>query len=361
MNILPKNPGKTLMEIAYIVIVFLAIYFVLPKVFMYALPFIFGYIISKIINPISDFMQEKLKLPKRLSIITVLLLIVGIMCYLIFVLFYEAVYEIQKLAYIVPAVLEGDIDLPSWMEHIKVFFFSLPESVQEFFIMVANSLKSNISSIVRPATQAVISAATKVAGVMPNIIVFVVVMILSAYFICSDRYAIREFLKNTVPKNLVRRILYVKAELVRACGGYLKAQGILMFVTFIVMLVGLSVLGVEATVLISAIVAVVDAVPILGTGTILGPWAIVSLISGKYFLALGLIIIYAISFLVRRVAEPKIVSEQIGLHPLITLIAIYVGLRAMGVFGMILGPIFAIIVINFIKAEQKYKQEIENA
>lgn len=349
------------MEIAYLVIAFLAVYFVLPKVIIYALPFILGYIISKMINPISDFMQEKLRLPKRFSIIIVLLLIVGIIGSLIFVLFYQAVYEIQRIAYMIPAILEGDIDLPSWAEHIKGFFFSLPRPIQEFCIMVADSLRSNISSIVKPATQAVISAATKVAGVMPNIIIFVVVMILSAYFICSDRHVIRQFLKNTIPKNVVRRILYVKAELVRACGGYLKAQGILMCVTFIVMLVGLSILGVEATVLISAIISIVDAVPILGTGTILGPWAIVSVISGKYFLALGLVIIYAISFLVRRVAEPKIVSEQIGLHPLITLIAIYVGLRAMGVFGMILGPIFAIIIINFIKAEQKYKEEIENA
>ena len=359
MNILPKNPGKTLIEIAYLAVVFVAIYFVLPKTLIFVLPFVFAYVISKPINRVLDSFNVKRKISKNLTIIFVLLLFVSVVCALLFVLIYQSSYEIQKIATVIPHILYGEVSLPPWAEHIKSYFISLPEPIHEFGTMVIDSVRNNLSTILRPATQAVISVASDVAGVMPDIIVFVIVMILSAYFMCSDRERIGEFFKNTIPSGIVRRSIYIKEELIKACGGYLKAQFILMCVTFVVVLLGLIVLGVDTSVLMAFIVALVDAVPILGAGTILIPWAIIVFVSGKYFLGVGLVIIYAISFLIRRIFEPKIVSNQIGLHPLVTLASIYIGLRAMGVFGMILGPIFAIIVINFIKAENKYRREKE--
>ena len=359
MNILPKNTEKTVVGMIYIALVFAAVYFVLPKIIVYIMPFIVGYILTKMMIPISDFLHEKCKLPKKFAIIIVMLLLVGIIFSIVFMLVYEAAYEIQKISRVIPKLLYGEIDLPQWAEHVKNFYLTLPMPVQEFCTMVVNNVKDNISEIVRPATQAVISVATNVATVLPNIIVFTVVAILSAYFICSDRENIRNFAKNSLPKSITRRAIYIKHELFRACGGYLKAQGILMCVTFFVVLLSLAVLKVDAAVLLAFIIALVDAVPILGTGTILVPWAVVCLVSGKYFLAIGLLIVYAITFLIRRFAEPKIVSSQIGLHPLVTLASIYIGLKAVGVFGMILGPIVAMIIINFFKAEEKYKQEIE--
>ena len=359
MNILPKNPEKSVLGMIYIALVFLAVYFVLPKIIVYIMPFIVGYILTKMMIPISDFLHEKCKLPKKFAIIIVILLLVGVIASIIFVLIYEAAYEIQKISHVIPKLLYGEVELPQWAQHIKNFYFTLPKPVQEFGVMVVNNVKDNISEIVRPATQAVISVATNVATTLPSIIVFTVVTILSAYFICSDRESIREFSKNSLPKSITRRAIYIKHELFKACGGYLKAQGILMCVTFFVVLLSLAVLKVDAAVLLAFIISLVDAVPILGTGTVLVPWAVACLVSGKYFLAVGLFVIYAITFLIRRIAEPKIVSSQIGLHPLVTLASIYIGLKAVGVFGMILGPIVAIIVINFFKAEQKYKQEME--
>ena len=169
---------------------------------------------------------------------------------------------------------------------------------------------------------------------LPNVVIFTIIMLLATYSICSDRERMRKFFKNALPKSALRRFTYIKNDLLKACGGYLKAQGILMCVTFVVMLIGLTILGVDASTLMAFIIAVVDVIPVLGTGTVLLPWAVLSLISGKYFFALGLGIIYAVSFLIRRLAEPKIVSQQLGLHPLVTLISVYVGLRSIGVFGM---------------------------
>lgn len=364
MNILPKDLAKTLMKIAYVAIILAVIYFVLPQVIVFAMPFIVAYVISRLIIPVTGYLEGKLRFPRRLAIILVMLIAVGILGLLVFTLFYQAVYELQHFAYIIPAILEGNFTLPKWMSdlanNLKNFYIALPESMQEFVVMVTNNLRENIYSIIEPATGAVINAATRVAKALPNIFIFAIIMIMSAYFMCNDRENIRAFWKKVIPKPVLRRAVYIKNDLLRACGGYMKAQGILMCLTFVVMLIGLTILGVESSALIAFIIALIDVIPVLGTGTVLIPWAVVSLLSGEYFFAIGLVVIYAISFLIRRFSEPKIISQQIGLHPLLTLVSIYVGLKAIGVFGMILGPIVAIIIINFFKSEQRYREEFES-
>lgn len=359
MNFFPKEPEKVLIKIAYVAAIVGIIYFVLPKALTFASPFIFAYIISKLILPISEFLSDRFRFPKRLSIIVVMLLLIGILGFLAFTLFYQAAYELQNFAYIVPSLLDGDVPLPEWFSNIENFYIALPDAMQEFITMVTENLRENIYSILQPATKAVINAATKAAKALPNVIIFTVIMLLATYFICSDRENIRAFFKKTLPERTMRRITYVKNDLIKACGGYMKAQGILMCVTFFVLLIGLTILGVEASTLIAFIIAVVDVIPVLGTGTVILPWAAISLISGKYFFAVGLGIIYVVSFLIRRFAEPKIVSQQLGLHPLITLLAVYVGLRSAGVVGMILGPVIAIIIINFFNADERYREEIK--
>ncbi|MBQ6998424.1 MAG: sporulation integral membrane protein YtvI [Clostridia bacterium] len=363
MNILPKDPSKTLIKITYVAVVLALIYFVLPRAVALAMPFIVAYVISRLIIPIAGYLESRLKFPRRLAIILVMLIAVGLLALLIFTLFYQTVYELQHFAYIIPALLEGEYTLPEWVNtlinNLKNFYITMPASMQEFIVMVTNNLRGNIYNILEPATQAVISAAARVGKALPNIFIFAIVMLLSTYFMCDDRDRIRSFLKGIVPKSTLRRAVYIKNDLIKACGGYLKAQGILMCITFIVMLIGLTIIGVESAALVAFVIAVIDVIPVLGTGTVLIPWAVISLITGKYFFAIGLIIIYAIAFLIRHLSEPKIVSQQIGLHPLITLFAVYIGLKTIGVFGMVLGPIVAIIIINFFKAEQKYKEEFE--
>jgi len=364
MNILPKDPSKSLIKIVYVAVVLALIYFVLPKAVTLAMPFIAAYIISRLILPVAGYLESKLKFPRRLAIILVMLVAVGLLGFLVFTLFYQAVYELQHFAYIIPALLEGQYTLPEWVNtlvnNLKNFYIALPVSMQEFIVMISDNLRGNIYNILEPATQSVISAAAKVGKALPNIFVFAIVMLLSTYFMCDDRERIRSYFKSAVPKSVLRRAVYIKNELLKACGGYLKAQGILMCITFVVMLIGLTVIGVESSALIAFIIAVIDVIPVLGTGTVLIPWAVVSLITGKYFFAIGLVIIYAIAFLIRHLSEPKILSQQIGLHPLVTLLTVYIGLRTIGVFGMILGPIVAIIIINFFKAEQKYKEEFQD-
>lgn len=357
MNTFFKDPAKLLMQTLLIIIVVLAAYFLLPVVFTCVMPFIVAYAISKLIVPMADFLVKRLKFPHKLAIAIVMLLLIGLLGLLVFTIFYQGVYELQRFSYVIPSIIEGDFELPRWITKLTDFYYTLPLSMREFVVMISNNLRENIYSIIEPATQAVINAATRVAKALPNIFIFTVILILSTYFICTDRQKISGFFKGIIPQSVMRRIEFVKDDLVKACGGYLKAQLILMGLTFLILFFGFTILGVDTAAFVAFVVAIIDLIPVLGTGTVLIPWAVISLFSGKYFFALGLVIIYAIAFVIRRISEPKIVSTQIGLNPLLTLVAVYAGLKTMGIFGMILGPIIAIIIINFIHSEKHYKEQ----
>lgn len=357
MNGFFKDPAKLLMQTLLVVIVLVAAYFVLPYFFACSMPFLVAYAISKLIVPMADFLTHKFRFPSCFAVVIVMLVLIGILGLMVFTIFYQGVYELQRFSYLIPAIIEGNFEFPGWINKITDFYYALPEAMREFIIMISNNFRANLYSIIEPATQAVINAATRVAKALPNIFIFIVILILATYFMCKDTRKIRAFIKEIVPRSVLDRVVFVKNDLIKACGGYLKAQLILMGVTFVILLAGFSVLGVDTAAFVAFVVSIIDLVPVLGTGTVLIPWAIISLLSGKYFFAAGLIIIYAIVFLIRRLSEPKIVSTQIGLSPLMTLISVYAGYKLIGLSGMIFGPILAIIIINFIRSERNFNEQ----
>jgi sporulation integral membrane protein YtvI len=152
-----------------------------------------------------------------------------------------------------------------------------------------------------------------------------------------------------MPEGWRNKIRTMKEDLFAALVGFIKAQSILISVTFIELLIGYSLIGVKYVFSLALITAVVDALPVLGTGTILIPAAAINLIMGNVPKALAFIALYIVILIVRQFLEPKVVAQSLGLHPLVTLISIYVGLQLFGIIGLFLGPIIVVII----KALQK--------
>ena len=165
-----------------------------------------------------------------------------------------------------------------------------------------------------------------------------------------DKDLINKFIAKQLPANWNKWLIRIKNDLLSALIGYIKAQLILMVITFIEVSIGLLIIGIDYAILLGLLISIIDVFPILGTGTVLIPWALFSFISGNYPLGFSLIILYGIVMLVRQLLEPKIVSGQIGLYPLVTLMSMYIGLQVFGIAGMIMGPIMVLIVRNLQKA-----------
>ena len=140
-------------------------------------------------------------------------------------------------------------------------------------------------------------------------------------------------------------------EITTSLGGYLKAEITLSVITFMVVLTGLNIsylidMDVEYPVLMAILIGFVDALPILGAGTIMVPWALILLLNSKSSLAVSIIGLYLLTIVIKQFLEPKLVSKNIGIHPIFTLISMYTGFKIIGVIGLLLGPIILIILKN---------------
>ena len=146
-------------------------------------------------------------------------------------------------------------------------------------------------------------------------------------------------------------------RLKNALGGWIKAQLKLMGITFLILTAGLLLLGVEFSILFAGLISLIDALPVFGVGTVLIPWAVISFLRQDTYRAVGLLILYGAAALTRTSLEPRLIGKQIGLNPLITLLAMYAGYRLCGIVGMILFPVRAILLRQFLELLDKSKKE----
>ena len=168
---------------------------------------------------------------------------------------------------------------------------------------------------------------------------------------CVDKVYMIDQLEHHMPETWVKRIGVHLKDLVKSLGGYLKAEVTLVFISFVITLIGLYIfhfvgLNVPYPLLMAFIIGFVDLLPIFGSGTVMIPWAILSACTGDFTLAIAILVLWAVISVVRQLLEPRIVSGNIGIHPIFTLIAMYTGFKFMGVLGMIIGPIILIILKN---------------
>lgn len=219
---------------------------------------------------------------------------------------------------------------------------------EEILSIIQNSSKEVLTAVSGWATK-FLSNTINVLTRIPTIIIYLVITVLSLYFICTDKIYILDLAEHHMPRSWVRKVGKHVREISHSLGGYLKAEITLVFVSFIISLVGLYIfmfigLNIRYPLLIALITAFVDALPILGSGTVMIPWAIISALDGDLNLGISIISLWIIMCVVRQFLEPKLVSNKIGIHPIFTLIAMYTGFRLIGVIGMLIGPIALIII-----------------
>ena len=322
--------------------------FLCIKVAIFYIPFLIAFIISIVIEPLIRFVMKKTKFTRKSSAIIVLILvfslIIGLLTWGITSLISEASNLLQGLnGYVEKAY--GQIQ--STIDSIDFNKIQIPENVSktlqdsafDFLGTVSNWLKNGLTSIMNGITS------------IPKIAIYVVITLLSTYFVCTDKLYILDQIEHHLPKTWVKRIGIHIRELINVLGNYLKAQVVLILISFVISLIGLYIyhfmgLNVQYPLLLALFIGFIDALPILGSGTVMIPWAIICAFNGDIRLGICIIVLWIIMSVVRQLIEPKIVSNHIGIHPIFTLIAMYTGFKFIGVIGMLVGPIILIIIKN---------------
>ena len=216
---------------------------------------------------------------------------------------------------------------------------ALPPTLRPLLEQVLEDLSQQVGALPQRISQWLGQGLAGLACALPGGLLFVFTTVLATYFTSAGRPALLRFLARQLPQRWQERLEEVKRRLREALGGWLRAQGLLLLVTFGEVLLGLLVLGARQALLLALLTALVDALPVFGAGTVLVPWAAGCLLAGRPAMALGLLALYGLVSLVRSFLEPKLLGDRMGLPPLAALCAMYVGFRAFGVAGMILSPL----------------------
>lgn len=338
---------RVLKNILYVILLLLGLFIAL-KLSIFYMPFLIAFIISLIIEPAIKFIMKKTKLTRRGSSIIIFILvssiILGSLTWILITLFSESSSLLQGLNdYFDKAYIQFQTFMDS-------FHFDKIHLSNEILNVIQNStgdLLETASNWLRNALTALINLVTS----LPSIAICIGITVVALYFICVDKIYILDQIEHHLPKVWVRKIGRHLQDLIQTLGGYLKAQATLILVSFIISLIGLYILqftgfNVQYPLLMALFIGFVDALPILGSGTVMIPWAIICAINGDINLGIAIVVLLIVMSIARQVLEPKLVSKNIGVHPIFTLIAMYTGFKVIGIMGLLIGPIVLIIFKN---------------
>lgn len=316
------------------------------KLVVFFMPFLIAFIIAICIEPLIRSVIKRTKFGRKLSAIIVLVIVFAIIIGLLVWGVTVLISEVYNLLQGINTYFDKASALMNYiLERFDASRIQLPNEVMTFFQSSSNDFLSTITELAKKVLNSILMWITQI----PTICIYIGITILATYFICTDRFYMLDQLEHHFPKTWVKRFSVHLKEITTSLGAYLKAQIILVVISFIILLIGLFVLkfcGFKINYpLVAALgIAFVDALPILGSGTVMLPWAVIAAINGDINLGIALIILYIIIIVVRQFIEPKIVSNEIGIHPIFTLIAMYTGFKLIGVIGLLVGPIILIIV-----------------
>lgn len=331
-----------------ITVVVVALCYVLAS---YVMPLLLAILISTAMEPLVRMLSgtnrsgEKVRggLPRKVAVLLVMLIVFTLLITVGFFIIQGVVSELISLAESLPA------KIPQWMESLD----QLGQQISaQFPIISTESLASIIQSLSGHLTESITTiAASAVSFVtqMPAIILFIVFTIMSTYFFSVSRFSIMRNLKRQLPQSWQETAQHLYGTLAKALFGWLKAQFIILCCMFLVMFIGFTILNVHYALLIALGIAVMDALPILGSGLVMIPWIGYQLFFGSLPMGIGLALIYVLLIFTRQSIEPRVVGGQFGLPPLWTMCAMYAGFRLFGFIGLFLGPLTLLLMYNVAK------------
>lgn len=332
--------NRRIIRIIIILLLIIGIILLL-RLSVYCIPFIIAFILSSLIEPLVNFLERKVRIPRKVGSVFSILLVLSILGTILGLLITRLIKEILNVYEQINVIFGGmQMFFEAMIERINHLYISLPKTItdtlDQYFAEAANSAKEILRPLIEKITSATLS--------LPQALVFLVVTILATYFMTSDKNKINSFLDRQFPVQWMEKTRIIINNLFSALFGWMRAQLILMTVTFTELTVAFLILDIQNGFLLAFIIAVVDALPVFGVGTVLIPWGIIDLLSGRYQRGVSMLLLYIILLVVRQLIEPKIIGQQIGVHPLVTLFSMYLGLQLFGIIGMIIGPIFMVIL-----------------
>ena len=339
-----EKKKKFIVDVAYLALILALGYAALQYALPLLLPFVVAFVIAYVLRRPIRFLSRTLHVPKGLVAVLLVVLTYGIIGTLLALAGIRLAVTITTLVEQIPGfyythILPALTDAFTWLEDLlsklDPSLMAVLEDLQTQLIDMLWQLVSVLPSLLLGG----VSAATALASSLPGLLIRLLLMVISTFFIAIDYEKIVRFVLGCLRGNTRNVVLQIKAYVVGTLFVCIRSYALIMSITFVELSVGLSIVGVERALLVALLIAIFDILPVLGTGGIMIPWAILTALGGDMGRALALLVVYVIITIIRNIIEPRIVGKQIGLHPVLTLMSMFVGTHLFGVVGLFGLPI----------------------
>ncbi len=319
---------------------------VFVRIITYVLPFVIGLVIAVSLLPLARLL-ERTGLSRRVSIVATLVLVLGALIALVSLLIVQGAQEAASLSQAIPHYFSS---WRAWIEGTLNRGFAMYAHLPPKMLAAMQSTTTSAVTQLREFALSVVGSLFGGVALLPDMIAVTVISVISAYFFMADRALLMNGLRRLLPPGWTSKLEDVAGDVAHAIAGLLRAQLVLIAVTSVICIIGLSLMRMHYAVILGLAIGLTGWVPIVGSGIITIPWAVGALIFGNYVIAIKIILLQAIASLVRHTIEPKLLASNMGLGTFPTLFGMYVGLTSIGFLGLLLGPIVLIAVRSLIRA-----------
>ena len=339
------RPGKA--KISSILFVFFLVWLSIQFFLPLFSPFVFGTLLALSAEPMVRFLHKKLRMPRAVSAGIGVSMCFSLLTMLLLCLCAFLIRELGSLGNVLPDLGQtaktGFSLIQNWLLQLSSH---TPESLQPVLQQNVNRFFSDSAALLDKAISYLLGLAGNLLSQVPDSALSFGTALISAFLISAKLPKIRRSLLRRIPRERLHALMDTVKEIRKILVCWLTAQCKLVGVSFLILFLGLVILQIPYALLWASMICLVDALPVLGTGTVLLPWSLICLLQGDSARAIGLASTYVVVTLTRSMLEPKLLSRHLGLDSLVTLIALYAGFRLWGIGGMILAPILTVITIQ---------------
>ncbi|MEG0376884.1 MAG: sporulation integral membrane protein YtvI [Eubacterium sp.] len=336
-----EKKKKFIVNVVYGGLIILLAFILLKYGLSLVAPFLIAFLVAFFLRKPAVYLSKKIKIPYKpvaLLLVLVFYCTVGILIALVGVKIFSSVVE---FFFSLPKFYSYQIEpsLSSFFNWIEAAVYrmdpTLMQSLNELFTQFIKALGELVSGL----SMKIVGAVSGYASSLPGLFIKLLLMVIATFFIAGDYEVLSSFILRQFSGKAKDLMIRIKEYVVGTLFVCIRSYALIMSITFLELAVGLTLVKIPNSFMIAFLISIFDILPVLGTGGIMIPWVIITALRGNYPLAIGLLVIYLVITVVRNIIEPKIVGSQIGLHPVVTLVSMFVGVQLFGVIGLFGFPI----------------------
>ena len=335
-----------IINFVYFLILAVIALFILKYAMPLLSPFVIAFVVAYLLRRPILFASRKTHLPYKATAILAVILCYGTIGTVLALVAVKLFASVAQFVGNLPTLYANHLAQPltAFFDGLDGFFTQIEFIQSDPTLMSAleeleSQLIQALGNLVTSVSGSAMGFVTGVATSLPSLFVAVLFTIIASFFIAADYDKLVGFCLNQLSEKGRGLLLQVKEYVIGTLFVCIRSYAIILCITFVELSIGLSILRVRSVFLVALCIAVLDILPVVGTGTAIWPWTIISLFQGRYGFALGLIILYVVITVIRNIIEPKIVGGQLGLHPVVTLASMFAGAKLFGVLGLFGLPI----------------------